>query len=148
MDLGADIFIGSRTPLATLRNAFARAFDLPIDRVVIRHAETPWPPFARVVLELVGEGTPIPGDYPIQVLPWVPNDQADDPAALTALALALGAPVLTSADDDNDLLMHLYLPDGATYAVLVDQDDDGGIRNTPEMRRLIAAHSPASAIAS
>lgn len=148
MDLGADIFIGTITSPDTLRTAFARAFDLPADRVVVRRAETPWPLFAEIVLEYVGDGAPIPGDYPLQLLPWVPDGRSDEPAILTALAVALGTPVLTSADDDNDLLMDLYFPDGTIHGVLVDQDDDGGIRNTSEMRRLIASHLPAVAVAS
>jgi hypothetical protein len=148
MDLGADIFIGTMTPPDTLRTAFARAFDLSSDRVAVRRAETPWPLLAELVLEYVGDGAPIPGDYPLQLLPWVPDGRGDDPATLTTLAIALGTSVLTSADDDNDLLMNLYLPDGTIHGVLVDQDDDGGIRNTSEMRQLISSHVPAVAVAS
>ncbi|HWK79696.1 MAG TPA: hypothetical protein VNP95_02965 [Thermomicrobiales bacterium] len=38
--------------------------------------------------------------------------------------------------------MELHLPDGTTHRVAVTQDDDDGIRNTPEMLALIAtAHS-------
>jgi hypothetical protein len=137
LDLGADIFIGAAPPPDTLRAAVAHAFDVPVDRVAIHRAETAWP-VADVVLEYIDDA-PVPGDYPLQLLPWVPADRTDDPGTLTMLAVALGAPVLTSSDSYDPMDMELYLPDGSMHYVSVDQDEDGGIRNTLEMRRLIDA---------
>ena len=146
MDLGADIFIGRYISSDTLRAAVGRAYDVPVSRVAIRRAQTAWP-LADVVLEYVSEDAPIPGDYPIQILPWGPADRTDEPATLTALAVALGVPVLTSSDSFDPLDMELHLPDGVMYHVSVDQDDDGGIRNTAVMRRLIEQHAQSAAIA-
>lgn len=147
MELGADIFIGANRPPHTIRTAFARAYDVPVNQVAIRRSQTPWPS-ADVILEYVREDGPVPGHYPIQILPWGPVDRTDEPDTLTALAVALGVPVLTSSDSYDPLDMELYLPDGTMYHVSVDQDDDGGIRNTTVMRRLIEQHSRSAAIAS
>ena len=138
MDLGADIFIGAAPPPETLRAAAARAFHVPVDRVTLRGIDDgPWPD-ADVILESWGD-VRLPGDYPLQLLPWASEERLIDlPPVLSALAQALGAPVLT-ADDERYEIMNLYLPDGSAYDVDVDQDNDGGIRNTLEMRRLIDA---------
>ena len=149
MDLGADIFIGATPPPDTLRAAVARAFAVPVDRVAIRRAEAAWP-VADVVLEDIDDDAPVPGDYPLQLLPWASEERLTDlPPVLSALAQGLGAPVLTS-DDERYEIMNLYLPDGSAYDVDVDQDEDGGIRNTLQMRRLIdaAPQSPRRAVAS
>ena len=147
MGLGADIFIGSLLPTSTLRAATARAFSVPIDRVVYREiGESPWPD-ADVVLDYFDET--IPGDYPLQLLPWVPDYRLETiGTALAVMAHDLGAPILTSADSDDPMDMELYLPDGTMHIVSVDQDEDGGIRNSPVMRALIDRATPSVVIAS
>ncbi len=147
MDLGADIFIGGLPSPETLKAAVAQAYSVPASRVAIRRAETPWPD-ADVVLEYINENGVIPGDYPIQLLPWGPADRTDEPSTLTALSITLKAPILTSSDSHDPLDMELYLPDGAMYRVSVDQEANGGIRNTTIMRRLIEQHARPNAMAS
>ncbi len=146
MGIGADIFIGAKTPPDTLRAAAARVFDVPVDRVAFRNLGEPWPQ-AAVIFETVDDDL-APGDFPLQYLPWFPDDRVDDPATISALAQELGVPILTAADSYDPADQELHLPDGTMHCVSVWQDDDGGIRNTPEMRRLIAAHVPATAITS
>jgi hypothetical protein len=147
MDIGADIFIGASTPPDVLRTATARVFRVPVDRVAY-HAidDDPWPD-ADVVLE-VWDNTPAPGDYPLQILPWFPDDRVNDSATLSALAQELGAPILTAADSYDPADQELYLPDGTMERVSVWQDDDGGFRNTKRMQHLIERHSRRVAIAS
>lgn len=146
MDIGADIFIGAHTHPDVLRAAAARVFDVPVDRVAFRNLGEPWPQ-AAVIFETVDDAL-APGDYPLQYLPWFPDDRVNDSATLSALAHELGAPILTAADSYDPADQELYLPDGTMERVSVWQDDDGGIRNTPIMRRLIKQHMPPVAIAS
>lgn len=147
MDIGADIFIGAVPPPETLRASTARAFGVSIDRVAFRHPEEPWPD-ADVILEYLDD-TSNPGDYPLQLLPWVHADRlATIGDSLSALARELGVPIITAAASYDPMDQEFYLPDGSTYRIEVDQDDDDGVRNTAIMRRLIAEHSPATAVAS
>ncbi len=147
MALGADIFIGAARSPEAIRAAAARAFGVPLNRVAYHEVDdAPWPD-ADVVLE-VWDDTLRPGDYPLQILPWVPDACTDNPDTLTALSVALGAPILTAADSRDPTDQELHLPDGTTHRVSVSQDDDGGFRNTPFMRRLINSISSTDAIAS
>ena len=135
-----DIFIGAMPSPETLRAATARAFGVPVDRVAFRHPEEPWPS-ADVILEYMDD-TFNPGDYPLQLLPWVhANRLATIGDSLSALARELGVPILTAADTYDPMEQELYLPDGSMYRVDVAQDDDDGVRNTAIMRRLIQQHA-------
>jgi len=136
MSAGADYAIGAPVSWEAAVSAFAHAYGLPTDRVaVLSDAMLPWPD-AEVILHMVGNGH-LPGDYPTQIVTWDGDDRTPD-AIARGVAIALGVPILTGADTDDPQDMHLHLPDGTTHRVSVMQDDDDGIRNTPEMRRLIA----------
>ena len=146
MDIGTDIFIGANVSPEALRAAAARVFDVPVDRVAFRNLGEPWPQ-AAVIFETVDD-TPAPGDYPLQYLPWFPEDRVNDSATIAALAHELGAPILTAADSYDPADQELYLPDGTIERVIAWQDDDGGFRNTMRMRNLIEQQLRRVAIAS
>jgi len=136
MNVGTDIFIAATVSPESLRVAMAHAYGLSEDCVGIRRPGEPWPNMP-VIVEFVANGY-APGDYPTQFLPWGPVDRVDDPAVPASLAVTFGVPVLTAGDSYDPTEQVLFLPDGTAHRVSVDQDDDGGIRNTPEMQRLIA----------
>ncbi|MGB3329840.1 MAG: hypothetical protein WBA46_12845, partial [Thermomicrobiales bacterium] len=79
---------------------------------------------------------PLPGDYPMQIVTWDSDDRSPSTIA-DALAVELGAPIIIGAESYDPEDFELHLPDGSMQRVRVAQDDDDGIRNTPEMRRLI-----------
>jgi hypothetical protein len=137
MNVGTDIFIAATPSPESLRVAMAHAYGVSEDRVGIRRPGEPWPN-TPVMVEFVANGY-APGDYPTQVLPWGPEDRVDDPAIPASLAVTFGVPVLTAGDSYDPTEQMLFLPDGSAHVIFVEQDDDGGIRNTPEMQRLIAA---------
>ena len=143
MSVGLDFSVGTVAPPDVLRAVFARAYEIPFARVAIMpsdlfvRADDAWPD-ADVVIDF-GGGGPFPGDYPLDIATWGEDDRTDDQTVASAIAVELGAPVLIAADSYDPADRELYLPDGTMHRVSVDQDDDGGIRNTPEMQRLIAA---------
>jgi hypothetical protein len=59
--------------------------------------------------------------------------------AVDAIARALGMPLLTDVEDDEEMTLHL--PDGTHHTVRLTQDDDDAFRVTPDMQRLIDAAS-------
>lgn len=134
MHIGPDIFVGASPSPVMLRTGIARAFGLPIERVAIRQEGEAWPA-ADLVIEIVDAHAP--GDYPLQLIPWMPDPEAMG-KALARLARELGVPVLTASDSVDPRSNDLFLADGSLHEVFVDQDEDGGIRNTASMRRLIA----------
>ncbi|MGC4106757.1 MAG: hypothetical protein QM753_10465 [Thermomicrobiales bacterium] len=136
MTIGSDIFIGAIVPADTLRTAFAHAYAVPVDRVVLLPEDLDAWPDADVVLDTFGNER-VPGDYPMQVQSWGPEALASDPAITRSLAIELGIPIITDAGTDDPDGMALHLPDGSTHIVSVEQDDDEGFRNTIEMRRVI-----------
>lgn len=144
MKRSADIFLGGRPSRPHLRQAIAAAFHVPLAHVLLREIGASTRPMGDVVFEYFD--TAIPGDYPLQFLPLLRDDlEPTMPVALSRLAEALGLPVLGDAGNEHPMLDALYLPDGSTHLVSTQQDDDGGIRNTPEMTRLIAtAHAAVS----
>ncbi|MGB3327463.1 MAG: hypothetical protein WBA46_00830 [Thermomicrobiales bacterium] len=115
--------------------AMAHAYGVSEDVVGIRRPGEPWPD-TPIIVELVANGY-APGDYPTQFLPWGPEDRIDDPAIPASLAVTFDAPVLTASDSQDPSEQVLFLPDGSAHTISVDQDDDGGIRNTPKMLQLI-----------
>jgi hypothetical protein len=143
MDLTGDFFIGARIPADTLRATLARV--MKMDPSDVRPIEAPREDGddRRAFIITIAENKA--GDYPGQYIANVDvevKQQFDH--VLAGIAQELQTPVLTLAGDD---LMNLSLPDGTVHRLSVEQDDDGGIRNTAEMRRLIADHSKASAVA-
>lgn len=141
MKRSADIFLGGQPSRPRLRQAIATAFHVPLAGVLVREIGASTRPAGDVVFEYFDDV--IPGDYPLQFLPLLRDDlEPRMPDALRVLAEVLGLPILGDAGLGNPLLDTLYLPDGSTYTVTTEQDDDGGIRNTAEMTRLIAlAHT-------
>lgn len=138
MNFTGDVFFRNAPDPTALRTVAARAYGVVPGLVMLRdmEADTPYPGDVELVFLRLSPN--VPGDYPVRYDIMLDDDRMDDlPTLLSTLAHDFGTLVLSSADDDNDLLMNLYLPDGSEHDVLVDQDDDGGIRNTPEMRRLI-----------
>jgi hypothetical protein len=143
MDVTGDFFIGTRIPADTLRAALARV--MKMDPADVRPIEAPREngDDRRVFLITIAEDSS--GDYPGQYIANVDAGiKRQFGRVLASLARELHAPVLTGVGDD---LMNLSLPDGTVHRLYVEQDDDGGIRNTPEMRRLIADHSRVAAVA-
>lgn len=137
MSAGADYAIGTVVSRNAAVAAFSRAYGLPADRIAFLPDSTaPWPD-ADVILHATGDG-PLPGDYPTQIVTWDSDERAPGIIA-SSLAIALRAPVLIGADTYDPQDMELHLPDGTTYRVTVVQNEDDSIRNTPEMRHLIAA---------
>ncbi len=142
MDITGDFFIGTRIPADTLHAARARV--MKMDPADVRPIEAPREDGddRRVFIITIGEGKA--GDYPGQYIANVDVEvKRRFDRVLSDLAQELHTPVLTLADD----LMNMSLPDGTVHRLYVEQDDDGGIRNTPEMRRLIADHSATAAVA-
>lgn len=143
MDMTGDFFIGTRIGVDNLRAALARVTKMnPSD---VRSIEAPHEDGddRRVFIIPIAENKA--GDYPGQYIANLPADvKRRFDRILADLSHEINAPVLVGAGDD---LMNLFLPDGGVHRVYVEQDDDGGIRNTPEMRRLIANHSASAAVA-
>lgn len=146
MNIGADIFIGAIIPAETLRTAFAHAYSVSVSRVAFLPKDMDVWPDADVVLDTFGN-EPMPGDYPMQVQSWGPDALANNPAVTRSLAHELGVPIIAPADSYDPSDMEFHAPDGTTHHVSIDQDDDGGFRNTTEMRRMIdrARRTPAQA---
>ena len=138
MNFTGDVFFRNAPDPTTLRTVAAHVYGVVPGMVMLRDmdADTSYPGGAQLVfLRLTPDA---PGDYPVRYDIMLDEDRVDVlPVLLSTLAHEFHTPVLASADDGNDLRMSLYLPDGSEHDVLVDQDDDGGIRNTPKMRRLI-----------
>jgi hypothetical protein len=123
-----------------LRIAASRAFDIASGLVSVAELSgfAPIPADARVVM--LHEPEDMPGDFP----GWY--GLAVDPAlvmrvphAVDAIARSLGTVLLTDAEDDEEMTLHL--PDGTHHTVRLAQDDDDAFRITPEMQRLIDAAS-------
>lgn len=142
MDLTGDFFVGGRVPDSSLDEALARATGL--DVADVRSIRAPRESEDENRLFVITIRVDAPGDYPSQ---YIVN--ADDrivqrfTPVLATLAQELRVPILSGAGLDDPDIMNLALPDGTTHQVFAEQDEgDGGIRNTPEMRRLIAQHQP------
>lgn len=137
MSAGADYTIGAMVSQDAAIAAFSCAYGIPADRIALLPDPVLQWPDADVVLDLASN-SPLPGDYPIQIVTW-DSDQHPQSAVASSLAVVLGAPVLIGAESYDPEDLELHLPDGTASRVRVKQDDDDGFRNTPEMRRLIAA---------
>ena len=144
-EMSADFFLRNTRPAKRLRAVVARAFAVPVSRVAIRTvgAETPYPADTDVLLH---HFTPsLPGDFPEQYILATEADRMSRlPVALTALARDLGTAVIVGAKDGMDL----YLADGSTHTVELDQDDTDAFHLTPEIRTLIEQAARPVAIAS
>jgi hypothetical protein len=136
------LFHGVPAP-ARLREAVAQAFDVPVSLVNLRTVGDldPVDPASRV--QITRQPEPLPGDfaewYGLGVAPDLVN-RVDD--AVNAIASMLGMVLLTDADDDEDMTLHL--PDGSERVVHLEQGEDDAFRLTPEMRQHIerAARPP------
>lgn len=144
----SDYAIGAIVRPDAIAVALAHAFNVsPLQVAVMPHdlftrPDDLWPD-AEFAID-VNNDDPSPGDYPLSVSVWGADDRERE---ASSLAVELGVPVLVGADIDEYDGFELHLPDGSRHRVSVEQDDDGGIRNTPEMRRLIAAATARAAIA-
>ncbi len=143
MDITGDFFIGTRIPAESLRAALARVMNMDPSDVRPIEASREDGDDRRVFIITIADDSA--GDYPGQYIANVDVEvKRQFDRVLVDLAQDLHTPVLTGAGDD---LMNLFLPDGTVHRLYVEQDEDGGIRNTPEMRRLIANHSTVAAVA-
>jgi len=141
MSMTGDFFLGSRCTIEMLRANLAAAIGLSVSEVdVLDFAK---PQVSTGPIQLITVTTTNPGDYPGQYIAAADGWIVDGFDAIAGrLAQRLRVPVLSAGGDDDPDIMLLSLPDGTAHHVLAEQDDDGGIRNTPEMRALIAAHPP------
>ena len=136
----SDYAIGALVRPDAIAVALAHAFNVSPSQVTVMphdlftRPDDIWPD-AEFVID-VNNDDPSPGDYPLSVSVWGADDR--EPEA-SSLAVELGVPILIGADVEEYDGFELHLPDGSRHLVSVEQDDDGGIRNTPEMRRLIAS---------
>jgi hypothetical protein len=121
---------------ARLREAAARAFDVPVAQVNLRTVGDldPVDPASRV--QLIRQPERLPGDFADRYgLGVEPNLVDQVGPAVDTIAHIIDTVLLTDADDDAEMTLHL--PDGTRHTVRLAQDDDDGFRITPEMRRLI-----------
>lgn len=85
---------------------------------------------------MLRESQDMPGDFPAWYGMSVDPTLADRvAAAVSTIARTLDAVLLTDAEDEQDMTLHL--PDGSGHVVRLEQGDDDAFRITPEMRRLI-----------
>ncbi|MGB3328029.1 MAG: hypothetical protein WBA46_03690 [Thermomicrobiales bacterium] len=144
MSITGDFFIGGRIPTDALRTAIAHALRIDPSQIGTREMGSGHVAAGRVVL--VSVASSLPGDYADQYIATGETGDSDRfERVLSAVARELGVPVLIGAGLDDPDIMSLITPDGTRQHVFAEQDeDDGGIRNTPEMRRLIEQSKPAS----
>ena len=140
-----DILFSEEPRIHELRDAAASAFGVgPADVAVGLLLVLRPPPGSRVLLQRQPED--LPGDFPAWYgLAVDASLQSRVVRAVDAIARSLGMPMLTDAEDDEDMTLHL--PDGTHHTVRLTQDDDDAFRITPEMRRLIDAAGGRSATA-
>lgn len=143
MGLSGDFFVGTRVSQIVLREALAQATDHEVQDV--RPIDAPKEPGddSRVFIITITDNSP--GEYPGQYMLNADERLLDRFDAVAGrLAQELQVPILSAGGLDDPDMMILSLPDGFAFHVLAEQDEDGGIRNSPEMQHLIAAHPPAS----
>ncbi|MDQ3539543.1 MAG: hypothetical protein M3440_02545 [Chloroflexota bacterium] len=119
-----------------LRVAASRAFGIAPNLVSVAEAAglKAIPDEARVVM--LRESQDMPGDFPawygMSVDPTLVDRAA---AAVSTIARTLDAVLLTDAEDEQDITLHL--PNGSGHVVRLEQGDDDAFRITPEMHQLI-----------
>lgn len=141
MDLTGDFFVGMRVSRVALFAGLAAATGRELRDVRPVEAAAESGDDARIFVITIQEDAA--GDFPGQYIVNANERIVEGFDAIAGrLAQRLRVPVLSAGGDDDPDIMLLSLPDGTAHRVLAEQDDDGGIRNTPEMRALIAAHPP------
>ncbi|MGN6033034.1 MAG: hypothetical protein ACTHQE_15385 [Thermomicrobiales bacterium] len=142
MSMTGDFFLGGHVSLDDLRMSLARAIGIPFADVDVLDLTKPREGTTTGQIQLIPITMNAAGNYPGQYIvaadDWI-VERFDTIAG--QLAQHLRVPVLSAGDRDDPDIMLLSLPDGATFHVLAEQDDeDHGMHNTPEMQRLIDAH--------
>lgn len=129
-----------------LRIAVSRAFGVDPGRVTVGDAEgtTPIPDDAEIVL--LRQPGVMPGDFPAWYSQAITPGLADRvDRSWDAIARDLVTVILSEAPDYGTIA---HLPDGTGHVLYVPEEDEGGYRITPELKRLIEQHSRPVAIAS
>lgn len=131
-----DILMRTEPDRNRLRTAVSRAFGIDPGLVTVDDAEgrSPIPADAKVIL--LRQPVDLPGDFPAWFSQVVVSDLAsrvDD--AWDAIARSLGVLILSEAVDDDSTV---HLAAGRRYVLSIPEEDAGGYRMTPELRRLVA----------
>ena len=131
-----DILMRAEPDRNRLRTAVSRAFGIAPGHVAVEDAEGRSPILASAKVVLLRQPGDMPGDFPAWFSQVVASDlesRVDD--AWDAVARALGILVLSEATDDDSMV---HLADGSRHILSIPEDDAGGYRMTPELRRLVA----------
>lgn len=141
-----DILIQTEPNRDRLRIAVSRAFGVDPGHVTVDDAEGTTPILDDAEIILLRQPGDMPGDFPAWYSQAVTSDLADrvNPS-WDVIAHELGTVILSEAPDYKTIV---HLPNGTGHVLYVPEEDEGGYRITPELRRLIDRATPSVAVAS
>lgn len=135
-----DILIQNEPDRNRLRIAVSRGFGIDPGMVAVDDADGPRPIPSDAKVVLLRQPGNMPGDFPAWFSQVVEADlEPHVDAAWDDIAHALSVVILSEAADDDSTV---HLPNGSRMVLFLPEEDEGGYRMTPELRRIIAESSP------